>query len=111
MKIVDFLINLIALVFWAIVGLVFLGYFILVCIIALAGIGIVSAILGVLCVGIFGDYGFWPGFILGVIISLVFILGMLFGDIDSPVPAESKPRDNRSLLPFLLGLWIGHRMD
>lgn len=60
--------------------------------------------LGSIAVAMFGEWCYWPGYIIGTIAFLITMRPILFLNKNIPVP---PPGRRRSLIPFLFGLWIG----
>lgn len=75
------------------------------------GLSFIPGILiGSLIEALLGHWAYWPGYIIGTIAYLIGMSPILFLDKDIPVP-ESGSQSSRSIMPFLLGMWAGSKID
>lgn len=69
-----------------------------------------AAIIGCIFIAVFGDYGFWPGYVIGTIIFIIYmhpLWSLNTADLDAQPNAPVQKKQRNSLVPLLIGLLIG----
>jgi len=68
-----------------------------------------GVLLGSLSEALFGPWAYWIGYVIGTIAFFIAMSPILF--LDKKIPVPEGGRSSRSVMPFLMGMWAGSKMN